>query len=182
MVNQIISAYNTAFLFVFIPLNRPEKKVSLSCKVTNVSPAHYFCINFSFIKFWQNEKKYPFNESVWNMEITVLRCINFFLFRFIWCFITLNMEISRRLWVSLMDWWSSVFLCRFLLFFIAMTLRLLLSRTLDVHIERLHIIMFHRTHQTYLAHRSKCITYRTLATIRSSKFLDLKKKSSLELK
>lgn len=26
MVNQIISAYNTAFLFVFIPLNRPEKK------------------------------------------------------------------------------------------------------------------------------------------------------------
>lgn len=180
MVNQIISAYNTAFLFVFIPLNRPEKKFHYLAQLQMLVPLIIFVSISLSSNSDKMKKKYPFNESVWNMEITVLRCINFFLFRFIWCFITLNMEISRRLWVSLMDWWSSVFLCRFLLFFIAMTLRLLLE-SLDVHVERLHIIMFHRTHQTYLAHRSKCITCKTFATIRSSKFLDLKKKSSLEL-
>lgn len=89
----------------FVCVYSPEssgKKVSLSCKVTNVSPAHYF-VSISLSSSSDKMKKYPFNESVRDMDKTVLRSINFFLFRFIWCFITLNMEISRRLWVSLMD-------------------------------------------------------------------------------
>lgn len=42
MVNQIISAYNTAFLFVFIPLNRPEKKFHYLGKLQMLVPLIIF--------------------------------------------------------------------------------------------------------------------------------------------